>query len=55
MWTVENGDNVFNYQKHFLMDLNFETQDNSPFTLDIQTEWKLDMMVKFGHNNALSN
>ena len=54
MWAAENAESVFYYQEHSLMDLNSQTQDDSPFTIGIQTEWQLEMMAKFGHNNALS-
>lgn len=54
MWTMENPESVFYYQEHSLMDLNSQVQEDSPFTLGIQTEWQLQMMAKFGHNNALS-
>jgi hypothetical protein len=54
MWAAENPDSVFYYQEHSLMDLNSQTQDDSPFTIGIQTEWQLEMMAKFGHNSALS-
>lgn len=35
------------------MDLTSQTQYNSHFTLDVQSEWQQEMMAKFGHNNAL--
>ena len=54
MWAVENPDSVFYYQEHSLMDFNSQTQDDSLFTIGIQTEWQLEMMAKFGHNSALS-
>ena len=54
MWAAKNQDNVFYYQEHLLMDLNSQTQYNSPFTIGIQTEWQLKMMAKFGHNCVLS-
>ena len=54
MWTAENPDNVFYYQEHSLMDLNYSTQAEAPFTIGIQTEWQLEMMERFGNNNALS-
>ena len=54
MWTNKNPNNVFYYQEHSLMDLNSQSQDDSPFTIGIQIEWQLEMMAKFGHNNALS-
>ena len=53
MWAAENLDNVLYYQEHSLMDLDSQTQDDSPFTIGIQIEWQLEMMAKFGHNNAL--
>ena len=54
MWTEEHLGNVFFYQKHSLVDLNYSTQNDAPFTLGIHTEWQLEMMAKFGHNSALS-
>ena len=54
MWTLEHLDIVFFYQEHSLMDLNYSTQNDVPFTLGIQTKWQLEMMAKFGHKNALS-
>ena len=54
MWTLEHPDNVFFYQEHSLIDLNYSTQNDVPFTIGIQTEWQLEMMAKFGHNIALS-
>jgi hypothetical protein len=35
------------------MDLKYSTQNDVPFNLAIQTNWQLEMMAKFGHNNAL--
>ena len=54
MWANENPKNLFYYQEHSLMDLNSQSQDDSPFTIGVQTEWQLEMMAKFGHNSALS-
>jgi hypothetical protein len=54
MWTHENPESVFYYQEHALMDLNSTTQCDAPFTIGIQNEWQLEMLAKFGHNNALS-
>ena len=51
---VEHPDSVFFYQEHSLMDLNYSTRNDTPFTLGIQNEWQLEMMAKFGHNNTLS-
>ena len=53
MWMLEHLDSVFIYQEHLLMDLNSSTQNDAPFTFGIQTEWQLEMIAKFGHNNAL--
>ena len=36
-----------------LMDLNPQSQDDSSFTIGIQTEWQLEMMAEFGHNNQI--
>ena len=54
MWVMKNPENVFYYQEHSLLDINSQVQNNSPFTLGIQSEWQLEMMVKLGHNSALS-
>lgn len=54
MWVDENPEAVFCYQEHGLLDLNRKKQDDTPFTLGIQTPWQLDMLLKFGHNSALS-
>ena len=54
MWTLEYPNSVFYSQKHSFIDLNSSTQSDAPFTLGIQTEWQVEMIVKFGHNNVLS-
>jgi len=54
MWVMENPENVFYYQEHDLLDINSQVQDDSPFTLGVQSEWQLEMMVKFGHNSAFA-
>ena len=54
MWVVENPENVFYYQEHSLLDINSHVQNDSPFTLGVQSRWQLEMMVKFGHNSAFS-
>ena len=54
MWVMENPENVFYYQEHSLLDINSQVQNDSPFTLGIQSEWQLQMMIKFGHKSALS-
>jgi hypothetical protein len=54
MWVMENPENVFYYQEHDLLDINSQVQDDSPFTLGVQSEWQLEMMVKFGHNSVFA-
>jgi hypothetical protein len=54
MWVVENPKLVFFYLEHALLDLNLLKQDETSFTLGIQTIWQLEMMAKFGHMNCLS-
>ena len=54
MWATENPSSVFYYQEHSRIDLNSQTQDDSPLTIGIQTEWQVEMMANFGHNNAMS-
>ena len=45
---MENLENVFYYQEHFLLDINSQVPNDSPFTLGVQSEWQLKMMLKFG-------
>ena len=54
MWVMENPENVFYYQMHSLHDINSQVQNDSLFTLGIQSEWQLQMMIKFGHKSVLS-
>ena len=54
MWVMGNPENVFYYQEHSLLDINSQVQNDSSFTLGIQSEWQLQMMVKFGHISVLS-
>jgi hypothetical protein len=54
MWVLENPNSIFFYVQHAPMDLNSQTQDDTPFTLGIQTPWQLEIMQKFGHGNAIS-
>ena len=54
MWVMENLENMFYYQEHSLLDINSQVQNDSPFTLGVQSEWQLQMMVKFGHISVLS-
>jgi len=36
------------------LDLNLLKQDETPFTLRIQTTWQLEMIEKFGHGSSIS-
>jgi hypothetical protein len=54
MWVLENPDSIFFYVQHAPMDLNSQTQDDTSFTLGIQTPWQLEIMQNFGHGSALS-
>ncbi len=54
MWVLENPNSIFFYVQHAPMDLNSQTQDDTPFTLGIQTPWQLEIMQKFGHGSAIS-
>jgi len=53
MWVLEDLDSVFFYVEHAPMDINSQTQDDTPFTLGIQTPWQLEVMQKFGHGNVV--
>jgi hypothetical protein len=39
MWILNFFDSIFFYFQHAPMDLNSQTQDDTPFTLGIQTPW----------------
>jgi hypothetical protein len=39
MWVMENPISIFYYVEHAPMDLNLPSQDDTPFTLGIQTTW----------------
>jgi predicted cupin superfamily sugar epimerase len=39
MWVLENIDSIFYYVQHAPLDLNLQTQDDTPFKLGIQTSW----------------
>jgi hypothetical protein len=54
MWVLKNPNSVFFYVQHAPMDLNSQTQDDTPFTLGIQTPWQLEIIQKFGHGNVVS-
>ncbi len=36
MWVLKNLDSIFYYVEHAPLDLNLQTQDDTPFTLGIQ-------------------
>lgn len=54
LWKDENIKEVFFYQEHGLLDVNKKEQEDSPFTLGFQTVWQKTMLVKFGHQSAIS-
>ena len=54
MWMQENMDSVFFYQEYHSPSQNLDSQTELPFTIGIQTEWQLEMMLKFGHHRAVS-
>jgi hypothetical protein len=54
MWTLENPDAFFYYNEYGNIDLNEPPANDDPFCLAIQTDWQLEMMVRHGHNRALS-
>lgn len=47
LWCLLNKGDVFVYQEQSM-------SDNLHFILGIQTDWQLDMMVKFGHDRLLA-
>ncbi len=53
MWVLENPKLVIFYLEHAPLDLNLLKQDETPFTLRIQTTWQLKMMANFGHGSCL--
>jgi hypothetical protein len=48
MWVLENPKLVFYYVEHAPLDLNISNQDDTPFTLGIQTTWQCEMMKNMG-------
>ncbi len=48
MWVLENLNSVFFYVQHAPMDINSQTQDDTPFTLGIQTPWQLELRKNLG-------
>ncbi len=53
MWVLENLELVFFYFEHAPLDFNLLKQDETPFTLGIQTTWQSKMMAKFGYGSSL--
>ncbi len=49
LWVLENSKLLFFYLEHAPLDLNLLKQDETPFTLGIQTIWQSEMIAKFGH------
>jgi len=54
IWVSEYLELVFFYLEHAPLGLNLLKQDETPFTLRIQTTWQLEMMAKFGHGSCFS-
>jgi hypothetical protein len=54
MWVLENLDFVFYYVEHASLDLNIPIQDDTPFTLGIQTVWQCEMISKYGQGSAIA-
>jgi hypothetical protein len=45
---------MFYYQENGLLNLNDTVQDNTAFTLEIQTDWQFQQMLKHGNGSVLS-
>lgn len=45
LWAERNKKSIFFYQ---------DTSETNPFVLGIQTEWQLQQMVRFGHQNIIA-
>ena len=54
MWVQHNPQLVFFYKESGLHVRGAITRANIPFTIGIQTAWQQDMMLKHGHNKAVS-
>jgi hypothetical protein len=54
MWVLKNLDSIFYYVKHAPLDLNIPIQDDTPFTLGIQTAWQCEIMSKYGQWSAIA-
>jgi hypothetical protein len=54
MWKDKNPAWMFYYQEHGLLNLNDTVQDNTAFTLEIQTDWQFQQMLKHGNGSVLS-
>jgi hypothetical protein len=51
---MANLNSIFYYVEHAPMDMNLPSQDDTPFTLGIQTLWQTKTMKKYGHNSSVS-
>lgn len=54
MWTLENQESWYHYNEYGNIQLNDPPPNDDPFCLAIQTDWQLEMMVRHGHQRALS-
>jgi hypothetical protein len=54
MWVLKTPNLLFYYVEHALLDLNIRNQDDTPFTLGIQTVWQCEMMSKYGQGSAIA-
>ncbi len=54
MWVFKNPELVFFYLEHAPLDLNLLNQDETPFTLRIQTSWQSKMIANLRHGSCFS-
>jgi hypothetical protein len=54
MWVLKNLDSIFYYVEHAHLNLNIPNQDDTPFTLGIQTTWQCEMMSKYGQGSVIA-
>ena len=54
MWVESNTNSVFYYKEIGKVGLGSLHPENVPFVLGIQTPWKSEMMLKFGHNSGVA-
>jgi hypothetical protein len=53
MWVLENPKSIFYYVEHAPLNLNISNQDDTPFTLGIQTTWQCEMMMKYRQGSSM--